>query len=136
MVDLEFGSIGSTAIVGNLIDAGTLTTGNALSLTEKSLPAGPYFLILSITSGNAVWEGSTSAMVTTSSGVTHSIDFSASPFDTGFPPDSNFSPVLTSDRFYQVTTSPASVPEPGTTFLLPAGAATLLALKRRRPGSR
>jgi hypothetical protein len=133
---LQFGSIGSSASVGNLIDTVAFNSSGSLSLTAATLPAGDYFFVLSITAGDAIWEGSTSPTVLNSADVSHSIDYFAGNTNSGFPPGSDFTAVLDSDRFYQVTSEASAVPENGTLELFLTGIAFLFGFARQlRPGT-
>jgi len=133
-VYLELNGIDSTAIIGNLIDAKAFNNNGPLSFTETNLAIGTYYVVLAITSGNAVWTGSTSPTVTTAPNVSHSIDYIANSIDTGFPPDSHFAAITATDRFYQLTTPGAATPEPTTLILGGLALIALLIVLRVRRG--
>jgi hypothetical protein len=128
-VYLELGGLGSSATIGNLIDAQPFNSTGPLSFTEANLASGAYYVVLAITTGNAVWTGSTSPVVTTVPNVTHFIDYMATSIDSGFPPASAFTAITVSDRFYQLTTP---VPVPGAAILTGTALAFLIGLRRRR----
>ena len=132
VVYLERGGIGSSATIGNLIDTSPFNNSGPLSFTEANLPSGVYYVILAITSNNAVWTGSSSPTVVTAPNATHSIDYMATTIDSGFPPDSNFTAITVTDRFYQLTIPGVSTPEPGTLLLAGAGLIALIASQRKR----
>jgi len=128
--------IGAGATIGNLIDTRAFNGSGSLSFTEANLPSGVYYVILAITSANAVWTGSSTPTVFTAPNVTHSIDYKADTIDSGFPPDSNFTAITVTDRFYQLTIPGPSTPEPGTLLLAGAGLIALIASRRQRARSR
>lgn len=146
------GNFGPSASVSDLVQAvnfNSVPLGGEL-FSGLNLVADDYYLVLeNLSLVSVIWEGSSSPLVTTLSGVHHLEDWSSTVFDPTFAPNSLFDVILGQGaRFYSITSAatdpgtglgtdpepnPGTVPEPNGLALFLIGAALIPLAVRRKP---
>lgn len=110
---LHSNALGPTTDVGDLVTAAEFSSASSDPYFEDvSLSAGVYFMILEISSGFAIWEGSDAPSVFSSPGVTAGPDFISTDVS-GFVPTSSFGILnFNGGLSFELTQAPAVVPLP------------------------
>jgi hypothetical protein len=127
---LQQNSIGSGASLLDTLSGAPFPTTTSISL--PSLGPGTYFLIFSVDSGAAIWQGSAPPTVT-SNGANRAADFLATS-TLNFAPFSDFQTVFGVGLNYTITGTPEPVAEPGTFILFLGATGAAWAAARRRAG--
>jgi hypothetical protein len=129
--------IGPTATLANFVDGLAFDVSSSVDplLSDLTLSAGDYFVILGITTTSAGWVGSSTPTITTAPGITHGINYFASNLNTAVPYQSDFLPIFSTSALHFSVSGDAqisSVPEPSTMVLMALGLIALVMSQRRR----